>query len=212
MRLSSTALLLLLTLACTAAHAQPREDDPSSPSRRSIEERLTPVWRLRLALLLDSARLTALFDSLGTTPRARIRALMAGITQKDYTPTAQERAARDQMIRNSVNYDQLFGNIPRIGLISAPLSAIGRFLGITEDVTPRIRYRLTQTSRVTVRVYSLTSDHIATIVDDVQGAGEYIYDWNLKTSAGIPAPSGDYIAEVLAGGSRLLLIKRIEVP
>lgn len=213
MRFFFASLLLTIALAFGSLHAQPRQDDSSSsPIRRGIEERLRPIWRLRLSLMLDSARLAALFDSLGTTPRARIRTLMASISQKDYTPTAQEKAERDEMIKNSINYNQLFGNIPRIGLISVPMSAIGRFLGITEDVTPRIRYRLTQRSKVTVRIYSLSSEYVATVVDDTQLAGEYVYDWDLKTSDGLRAPSGDYIAEVLADGNRLLMIKRIEVP
>ncbi|MFP4528342.1 MAG: FlgD immunoglobulin-like domain containing protein [Candidatus Kapaibacterium sp.] len=91
------------------------------------------------------------------------------------------------------------------------MGAIGQFLGISEDVSPRIRYTLEHPSEVEVVIYSYDATVIRTLFKGQQPAGAYELDWNLRSDEGRRMPSGDYIGEVRIGKSRYVR-KRIQIP
>jgi hypothetical protein len=181
-----------------------------STDTTDITRRQTPLHRLRTTVTLDHPMIRDYLDSLQNTPEAIMRRNLA-MDPSLWRPTDADRARRDDDIKRSQGWDQIYQNIPRVGF-SIPLSSIGRALGLVEDVTPRIKYTLLATDNVTVKVYDLMARTVAVMVDGVQSPGEYRMDWNMRDDNGHRVSSGDYVAEVVVGGKRLMLRKRIEVP
>jgi hypothetical protein len=61
-----------------------------------------------------------------------------------------------------------------------------------------ISYGLPQQSKVTLRVYSVLGQEIATLVDDVQGASYHKIQWNGKDNNGTQVSSGVYFFRIVA--------------
>jgi hypothetical protein len=91
-----------------------------------------------------------------------------------------------------------------------PLEAIGKFLGLVEDLSPTIKYSLDITSKVEVVIYNMQGIVIAVLAEERQPAGNYVYNWNGKNDDGILQPPGDYIAEVRIGIDKYVR-KHIEI-
>jgi hypothetical protein len=176
------------------------------------ERRLRIDFRTRFheALRRDSAALVSYLDSLANTPEA-IRRRNLTFDPREWQPTAADRARRNEDIAQALDWHNLHPNLPFTPLVAVPLSSIGRALGLTEDVSPHISYTLTITQVVSVKVYDMESNVVATLVDGVQRPGVYSFDWDMLDSSGQRVPYGDYVAEVVANKT-MLLAKRIEVP
>jgi flagellar hook assembly protein FlgD len=91
------------------------------------------------------------------------------------------------------------------------MDAIGRFLGLTEDLSPTISYSLFETSHVEIVIYSVQANVIATIFSGRQVPGNYSYTWNGRNDRGMKMGSGDYVGEVRIGEKRYVR-KRIYIP
>lgn len=125
-----------------------------------------------------------------------------------YNPSPVELVQRQVMIENA--FDVPFvKTIQRYGL-KISTDAIASFLGLTEDVSPKISYTIDFSTRVEVVVYSISSTVVATLFDGVQPPGNYTLTWNGRNSDGQLMPPGDYIAEVRIGNEKYLR-KRIVV-
>ncbi|MCX7929847.1 MAG: hypothetical protein N2663_03900 [Chlorobi bacterium] len=85
------------------------------------------------------------------------------------------------------------------GAVSIPMSAIGSFLGLTEDVSPRLSYRVRQISRVQAVVYSTTALVIRRLFDRELRPGVYELEWDGRDDKGQLLPAGDYVIEVRIG-------------
>ncbi|MEI6089636.1 MAG: FlgD immunoglobulin-like domain containing protein [bacterium] len=96
------------------------------------------------------------------------------------------------------------------GGMQIPLSAIGKFLGLVEDLSPIIRYTLDYTTKVQVVIYNMQGIVIAVLAEERQPAGNYVYNWNGKNDDGILQPPGDYIGEVRIGIDKYVR-KHIEI-
>jgi hypothetical protein len=174
-----------------------------------IRYRLDSISVLHEEIRSDHAVWRAYLDSLENTPQA-VMARNLAMTPEDWKPTAADRNRREEDIKRSQNAGDLFKN-HYVPLVSAPLAAIGRMLGLIEDVTPRIKYTLNGTRPVTVKIYTLTAEPVVTLVEGSQPPGVYSFDWDLLDAAGRRVVYGDYIAEVIVD-KVLVLRKRIEVP
>jgi len=95
--------------------------------------------------------------------------------------------------------------------VKISMDAIGRFLGITEDLSPNISYSLYETSFVEIVIYSVQANVIATIFSGRQVPGNYSYTWNGRDDRGMKVSSGDYVGEVRIGTNRYVR-KRIYIP
>lgn len=62
-----------------------------------------------------------------------------------------------------------------------------------------IRYRLAEGADVSVKVFNTAGQHIATIADGFQPAGNYAATWNGRDAAGQPVATGVYLFTVRAG-------------
>jgi hypothetical protein len=140
------------------------------------------------------------------SPREVALANMA-VDQRVLEPTARERESYNYGIAQSFtipgvyNPYKRYGGLPGIGGdgLSIPLSLIGSLLGLTEDVSPTIKYTVEQPAEVEIVIYSVQAIAITRILKAPQGAGGYSVTWDLRTDAGFRVPVGDYIAEVRIG-------------
>jgi flagellar hook assembly protein FlgD len=95
--------------------------------------------------------------------------------------------------------------------IQIPFETIGNLLGLTEDVSPEIKYDIDFNADVTVVVYSTRATVVATIFSGRQIPGHYEFKWNFRDDNGRLMPSGDYVAEVRVGNYKFIR-KKITIP
>lgn len=115
----------------------------------------------------------------------------------------QEAIAAGLRLPTGLSYPQ--------GGLRVPLSLIGQFLGIVEDVSPEIRYSLDAPNDIEIVIYSMQAKVIATLFKGRQIPGTYEITWNFRDEYGRRMNSGDYIAEVRIGNSKYVR-KRIVIP
>ncbi|MBS1538485.1 MAG: hypothetical protein JST20_12140 [Bacteroidetes bacterium] len=127
-----------------------------------------------------------------------------------YKPSAQDRALYAYNIAKSQEIPTGLGRTPGTGL-QIPLSDIGAFLGLTEDVSPVLNYSVEYPMLVEVVIYSPQARVITVIMKAKQYPGNYRLTWNGRDDKGQKMPSGDYVAEVRLGNERYVR-KRIEIP
>lgn len=134
---------------------------------------------------------------------------LASVPQSAFNPTGVEIVQRQEAIASGMR--TVTGlSYPTSGL-RVPLDAIGQFLGLTEDVSPEIRYSLDVVSDIEIVVYSSQAKVIATLFKGKQVPGVYQINWNLRDDYGRRMPTGDYIAEVRIGENKYIR-KRIVIP
>lgn len=128
-----------------------------------------------------------------------------------YRPSDRERALYAYNIAKSQEIPTgLPAKTAGAGL-QIPLSDIGAFFGLTEDVSPVLNYRVEFPMNVEVVVYSPQARVIAVIIKGKQNPGNYRITWNGRDDKGRKMPSGDYVAEVRLGNERFVR-KRIQIP
>lgn len=74
-----------------------------------------------------------------------------------------------------------------------------------------LSYRLGIDTGVLLQIFSLRGEHIATLVDAFNEAGDYHVTWNGRNDAGRPVPSGTYLCRIEAGphqASRKMMLTR----
>jgi hypothetical protein len=127
-----------------------------------------------------------------------------------YTPLASEVTAHEygQIMATSVPFVKTYN--PYSGF-KISLNTIGRFLGLVEDLSPNLAYKIDYATNVEIVIYSLQAVVIATIFEGPQQPGSYKFTWNLRDDAGRKMPSGDYIGEIRIGKERYVR-KRIYIP
>lgn len=67
--------------------------------------------------------------------------------------------------------------------------------------TTNIQYALPRASEVTLKVFNVLGQEMATLVDAVQEAGRFEATWNGRTSTGVTAASGVYFYQLTVKGS-----------
>ncbi len=189
---------------------QPPGQSSRAPSGGWDTLHIDPMIRFEQALRRDSLGWLAYLDSLNSTPLARMRRNM-DFPSDYWMPTAADSLRRIDDINRALDHGFLYPEHPRVQLFSISPSQVLMALGVTEDVTPWVKYTLLATQQVTVRIYDLDANLVATLVDDVQAPGKYSMKWDFRDQHGIRVHYGDYIAEVVAADS-VLLRKRIVVP
>jgi flagellar hook assembly protein FlgD len=77
--------------------------------------------------------------------------------------------------------------------------------------TTSIQYALSEDTRVTIRIYNMLGQLVATLVDEDQTAGYKSVAWNGRNAAGSSVASGIYLYKLNAGNfvqtKRMLLLK-----
>ena len=72
--------------------------------------------------------------------------------------------------------------------------------------TTRIQYSLPSQSHVTIKIYSILGQEVATLVDEQQGNGNHAVEWSGKSTTGMQVSSGVYFYRIEAreSGGQLL--------
>jgi hypothetical protein len=97
------------------------------------------------------------------------------------------------------------------GNLQIGLGDIAALFGLTEDVSPKIKYLVDETTEVTIVIYSAGALKVATIFNGIQPAGVYEIVWNGRGEDGRMVQNGDYVSEVRLGNQRIMR-KRIVWP
>lgn len=148
--------------------------------------------------------------TLRNNPWAAAQKNLAEIPDEYYQPSGNEIILHQDEIMAS-QYIPGFNNWPQYnGGFSMPLSAIGSFLGIKEDVSPTINFSLDFADEVEIVVYSVQAVVISTVFSGRLTAGSYTRTWNGRNDDGKKMPKGDYIIEVRIGKSRYIR-KRVKL-
>lgn len=119
-----------------------------------------------------------------------------------FMPTEVE-AVQYQISQQQSMYVPYLNTMNNAGL-QIPLEAIAKFMGLTEDVSPVIKYELEYPSEVEVVIYNMSGIVIATLLEERQPAGKYTFVWDFKSDEGAEVPRGDYIGEVRIGKEKLI--------
>jgi hypothetical protein len=207
----------------TVLGTTPPGEYPFTPSQdRTFYEALrmdiSPRTRFQFEARQFSQAWLALQEARKYTPQESAIAAMNSIDPRAFVPTPKEQTFYNYGIAQSFTIPGVFdpfgryGGLPGVGGsgISIPLSLIGSLLGLTEDVTPTIRYTVEQPCEVEVVIYSIQAIAITRILKAPHNAGGYSVTWNLKNDAGMRVPTGDYIAEVRIGNAAYVR-KRIRI-
>jgi hypothetical protein len=126
-----------------------------------------------------------------------------------YIPTGQQIVAYQYNLTQSqyvhgVNTLNLNG-----GIIS--VNSIGKFLGLVEDVSPVLKFKLDYPEDVDIVIYSVQASIVSTLYHGRLFPGNYKFTWNGRDDKGKPMPSGDYVAEIQIGKVKYIR-KRINIP
>jgi hypothetical protein len=125
-----------------------------------------------------------------------------------YTPDAREQVQRQVAIANAMQAPIV--RPQQVLSFSPTFRQIGTFLGISEDVSPRLKYTVQEGGNIKVVVYNMSATRIATIFDKYHRPGTYEVTWNLKDDKGNEQNNGDYVMEVLAG-DKTIARKRVAI-
>jgi hypothetical protein len=206
----------------TVVGTTPPGEYPFTPQQdrafyEALRTEISPEARFQFEVRRFSAMWMAAQDMQRSSPR-EIALSHLEFSQKELTPTARERESYNYGIAQSFtipgvyNPYKRYGGLPGIGGdgVSIPLSLIGSLLGLTEDVSPTIKYTVEQPAEVEIVIYSVQAIAITRILKAPQGAGGYSVTWDLRTDMGFRVPTGDYIAEVRIG-TQGFVRKRIRV-
>jgi hypothetical protein len=63
-----------------------------------------------------------------------------------------------------------------------------------------IRYELARATHVSIKLYSILGQYVATLVDDQREPGRYTVQWQARDGRGRKAAAGVYIYQLVAGG------------
>lgn len=119
------------------------------------------------------------------------------ISDDAYRPDAQEVVQRQLTINNALDAGLFRPNTT--GGVTASFDQIGSFLGLTEDVSPRLRYEVAEPAEVTVVVYSTAATVVATVLSKVHQPGTYAITWDLRDDKKREMPDGEYVMEARIG-------------
>lgn len=118
-------------------------------------------------------------------------------------PSPQEMTQRAIAIANSQYVPGVLQRPMGTGNLQVRLSDIYKFLGLVEDVSPRVVYDVDEATYIEIVIYSAQARVINTIFRGGQQAGRYEIIWNGRDDAGRTVANGDYIAEVRFGTARI---------
>lgn len=151
--------------------------------------------------LQETTNENAFIEAVAKTPWSIAMQNLAAIPASAYAPDPVDVTNHLNSIRQSL-YVPLVPTYMSSGL-QVSLTTIGQFLGLLEDVSPTIAYRIDAPSEVEVVVYSIQAYVVQTIFKGNQTSGLHSFTWNLRNDKGKLMPPGDYIIEARIGKYRI---------
>lgn len=183
--------------------------EQDSAFARAIRWRLPLNTRMAYDLAMTNSRWEFQQKISEGTPWQFAMRNMQNIPREAYIPDPKEMVQFQTNIAMS-QYIPFVRNTMPYGL-QVPLSSIGQLMGLTEDVSPKLKYNLDYTSEIEVVIYSERAVVVATLFKGIQTPGSYSITWNFRDDQGREMPSGDYIGEIRVGKERYMR-KHIVIP
>lgn len=173
---------------------------------------LSFLYWLKKGLDMSEEKWQRYLDSTSRTPSQSLAAAFARMPDNIFEPMPQDIVQNEISRSNalSVRGVSYFDGSASGAGINFDIHKIAMFIGIEEDVTPKITYTLSITADVSVKIYSISAIEIAELFSGTQKPGKYSFYWNGKTSEGKKVQAGNYIAEVRIGKDRYVR-KRIVI-
>lgn len=224
-----TVIVVVVMGCCVHAHAQPGSD--SARSRRNLPGEVTTRY--------STAQDSAYRQALNVTTSVRVRfshdvrtlaytmettsrivpqesaweaiARTMNVPSSIYAPTAQEIVQNRINIANAQYVPGILLYPMGSGNLQVNLGDIASMLGLQEDVSPRIRYTVDETTEIEIVIYSTQARIVASLFSGIQAPGQYDIVWSGQDDQGRPVYPGDYVAEVRIGTGRIAR-KRIVWP
>lgn len=163
---------------------------------------IPPATLVQLHARLYAAQWRAMIER-RLKPKWEIVTENLNVPTEYYIPTGREQVQRDYAIMQSQSRPQGLPQTPNTGL-QIPFSAIGDFFGLTEDVSPVLKYSLDYTTPVEIVIFSSNAKQVAVVFKGVQNPGTYKFTWNARDERGRRMTSGDYVAEVRIGQEKII--------
>jgi hypothetical protein len=164
---------------------------------RALRLQVSPSVRLALDIerLMSNFEIVRRKPSLESPWQAALRNMT--LSARALVPDPREAVQRQLATMSSTSIP--VHRVGQLSSVSIPMSAIGSFLGIVDDVSPRMTYRVRETARVTAVVYSTTALVVRRLLDQEQRPGVYEVEWDGLDDNGRRMPEGDYMIEVRIG-------------
>ncbi len=180
--------------------------------KRAMAVKVTARLRF-MDQLQQSAAILEATTALTPPPSAWERAMsnMAMLTPDLIAPTPEQVMAHKLNLQAATYVPGVLLYPMGTGNLQVGLGAIGRFIGIVEDVSPRLVYSLPEASEVRIAVYSSSALEVRLLFKGIQPAGAYTIDWNGLDDLGHEVVRGDYVAEITIGQNKIIR-KRIMWP
>ena len=168
---------------------------------RALRLELSPSVRLALDVqrILSDFEIVRRRNELESPWQAALRNMT--LSQRMLIPDPREVVQRQVAIASATAMP--VWRAGQSGAVSIPMSTIGSLLGLSQDVSPRMSYRVRQTARVQAVVYSTTALIVRRLPDQEQRPGVYELEWDGRDDKGRPLPAGDYVLEVRIGDYEL---------
>jgi len=168
-----------------------------SAYKQDMRLSLPYLFMIRRSLDASEFQWSLWLKSMENEPSISLSNSFARMPEGIFNPTAEE------IVQYHTNMEKML-SIPTVYTfhntgLNINIRDAGIFLGIVEDVSPVISYKLPFTSDVEIVIYSMNAKVIATIFRGTQRQGNYTITWNGKDDNGKKMPYGDYIAEVRIG-------------
>ena len=96
--------------------------------------------------------------------------------------------------------------IGRTSIAETPQDALFQNYPNPFNPSTRIEYVLHGQNTVTLKIYNILGQEVATLLDEEQSAGRHTIEWNSRSSAGLQVSSGVYFCRIevrTPGGSPL---------
>ena len=218
---SWTAFVVVAVSCCVHAHAQPGSDTTRSRQNvpGEVSTRYSPAqdsaYRQAINVMM-SGRIRFAHDvrtlsyTMETTSRLvpqesawEAIARTMNVPSSIYAPTAQEIVQNRINIANAQYVPGILLYPMGTGNMQVNLGDIGKLLGMQEDVSPRIRYTVDETTEIAIVVYSTQARIITSLFRGIQAPGQYEIVWNGQDDQGRPVYPGDFVAEVRIGSDRI---------
>ena len=199
------------SIGTTAPGEYPYAPEQDSAYYAAIGLDVPPSSRFMAHVRLTQPQWLALKEMKQLSPMEAIIANMNAIPSSSYKPRGRDLALYQYNLQQALSIPGIYNFDPAMQQyrgVQIPLSLIGSLLGLTEDVSPLIKYSVETDSYVEIVIYSTQAVAIRRLFAGNQMRGDYSMMWDGNTDSGYKPGKGDYVAEVRIG-ERGIVRKRI---
>ncbi len=205
--LKSMRIVRDTSIGTTAPGEYPYSPEQDSAYYAALGLDVPTSSRFMAFVRLTQPQWLALKEMKRLSPTEAIIANMNAIPASAFKPRGQDLALYQYNLQQALSIPGIYDFNPAMQQyrgVQIPLSWIGSLLGLTEDVSPRIKYTVERDSYVEIVIYSTQAVAIRRLFAGHQPPGDYSMFWDGNTDGGYKPGKGDYVAEVRIGESGIV--------